>query len=53
MLAGFVGKYTQTHDILEAFRYGIACGSATAFTEDLANYHQIMKLVSQIKITEY
>ena len=52
-LAGFVGKYTQTHDILEAFCYRLACGSATAFIEDLANYHQIMELVSQIKITEY
>lgn len=40
MLAGFTGTYADTHDPVEAFRYGLASGSATAFSEDLATRGQ-------------
>lgn len=51
MIAGFVGKFTQTHDAKQAFAMGVACGSATAFTQDIANKAQIEALLPQIKIT--
>lgn len=51
MIAGFVGKFTQTHDAKQAFAMGIACGSATAFTQDIANRTQIDALLPHIKIT--
>lgn len=51
MLAGFVGTYTQHHDPVEAFRYGLACGSATAFSEDIAVRSAIDALLPTIQIT--
>lgn len=42
MVAGFIAGYSKTHDYLEALRLGTACGSATAFTSDLATHAEIM-----------
>ena len=53
MIGGFVGTYAKTKDPMEAFRYGLACGSATAFSEDLANRAKIDEILPQIEITEY
>lgn len=53
MLAGFTGTFAETKDPVEAFRYGLACGSATAFSEDLATRAKIDEILAQIKITEY
>lgn len=52
MIAGFVGMLTLTGDLLEAFRAGVASGSATAFTDDLAERGHIEKLRPQIQITQ-
>lgn len=52
MLAGFTGTYADTHDPVEAFRYGLASGSATAFSEDLATRAKIDEILPQIKITK-
>ncbi|KRM84471.1 1-phosphofructokinase [Liquorilactobacillus vini] len=53
MIAGFVGTYAATHDPLESFKYGLACGSATAFSEDLADNKKISEILPQIKIEEF
>lgn len=53
MLAGFTGTFAETKDPVEAFRYGLASGSATAFSEDLATRVKIDEILPQIKITEY
>lgn len=50
MVAGFTGMLKQTGNSLEAFKYGIVSGSATAFEEDLATKDKIEGLLSQIKI---
>ncbi|PLS17104.1 1-phosphofructokinase [Bacillus sp. M6-12] len=50
MVAGFVGMYMQTGDLLEAFKYGVASGSATAFSADLCQKEDIETLLPQIKI---
>lgn len=50
MLAGFIGEFSKHQDPESAFKYGLACGSATAFTEDIANIDQINALLPQIKI---
>ena len=52
MIAGFVGTYTKTQDPLEAFKVSIACGSATAFADDLANREEIDALVKQVTISQ-
>ncbi|MDP4097834.1 1-phosphofructokinase [Paenibacillus sp. P96] len=52
MIAGFVGTYVLNGDLLEAFRTGVASGSATAFSDDLAERSLIERLQPQVKITE-
>ncbi|WP_100010217.1 1-phosphofructokinase [Lentibacillus sediminis] len=51
MIAGFIGKYTKTQDVQQAFQMGIASGSATAFSDDLAKKDNILALLNQIEIT--
>ena len=36
MVAGFTGKLATTGDVIEAFKWGVACGTATTFSDDLA-----------------
>lgn len=50
MIAGFIGGYTQTKDILSAFKLGVACGSATAFSDDLASKEKIEACLANICI---
>ncbi|MGK4060148.1 1-phosphofructokinase [Loigolactobacillus coryniformis] len=53
MIAGFVGTFSQTHDPLQSFETGLACGSATAFSEDLANQAKIAEVRQSIHIDTY
>ncbi|MEI5993127.1 1-phosphofructokinase [Candidatus Enterococcus mansonii] len=50
MIAGFVGTFTKNNDPIEAFKWGVACGSATAFSDDLASAELINELLSEVKI---
>ncbi|WP_440118564.1 1-phosphofructokinase [Paenibacillus sp. QZ-Y1] len=52
MIGGFVGTYVMNRDLLEAFRTGVASGSATAFSDDLATKELIEELRTQVTITE-
>ena len=52
MIAGFTAEYLTSHDRMEAFKVGIAAGSATAFSEDLATKKDIEKLLQKIEITK-
>ncbi|MFC6170840.1 1-phosphofructokinase [Loigolactobacillus jiayinensis] len=53
MIAGFVGTFSQTQDPLKSFATGLACGSATAFSEDLANQAKIAEVRQSITIKQY
>ncbi|MBO0473731.1 1-phosphofructokinase [Enterococcus sp. DIV0840] len=50
MIAGFVGTFAKNNDPIEAFKWGVACGSATAFSDDLASVDLINELISEVKI---
>lgn len=50
MIAGFVSQLSATPDLELAFRYGVACGSATAFSADLATAAAITDLLDQITL---
>ncbi|MBP2097538.1 1-phosphofructokinase [Enterococcus rivorum] len=50
MIAGFIGTYEKNQDPVEAFKWGVACGSATAFSDDLATTEFINELVNEVKI---
>ncbi|MBM7694542.1 1-phosphofructokinase [Peribacillus deserti] len=52
VVAGFIGKYTKTNDIIQAFKYGIAAGSATAFSTDLCQKQEIEALLPQVHIQQ-
>lgn len=53
LVGGFVGTYSQTGDIIESFRYGMATGSATAFSLDLCKKSYIEELIDMVKIKKY
>ncbi len=44
MVAGFIYGYLRYHDYDEAFRYGLATGSASAFREELATNDEVIEL---------
>lgn len=48
MVAGFTGEFVKSKDPVEALKWGVACGTATAFSDDLAiiafikeTYHKV------------
>ncbi len=45
LVAGFVGRYEQTKDIEKAFQYGVATGSATAFSADLCEKGKSRRII--------
>lgn len=48
MVAGFLYGWITTHDYAQAFRWGLAAGSASAFQDWLANKEEIEKLFHNI-----
>lgn len=50
MVAGFLAGWLRSHDYREAFRMGVACGSASAFSEYLAEKEKIVEVYSQARI---
>ncbi len=48
MVAGFLCGYLKNNDIDEAFKMGIATGSASAFSEELATKQEVYELLKQI-----
>jgi Fructose-1-phosphate kinase and related fructose-6-phosphate kinase (PfkB) len=52
MIAGFAGTFMETKDPIESFHMGAACGSATAFSQDIAVKAKIDEIYKAISITE-
>lgn len=50
MVSGFIAALSQGKSKVEAFRYGIASGSATAFRADLCDKEDTEKLLEQIDV---
>ncbi|AWK51918.1 1-phosphofructokinase [Clostridium beijerinckii] len=48
MVAGFLCGYLKNKDIDEAFKMGIATGSASAFSDELATKQEVYELLKQI-----
>lgn len=49
MVAGFIAGYLKNQDLNEAFKMGVATGSASAFSEKLATKEEVMKLLKKLK----
>ena len=50
MVAGFIAGYLNTNKYQEALKLGAACGSATAFSNDLATKDYIYRLINDIEV---
>lgn len=48
MVAGFIAGYLINNDLSEAFRMGVATGSASAFSETLATKAEVMNLLKEL-----
>lgn len=52
MVAGFVSQWVQEKNIKTCLTYGVASGSATAFSDDLATKESILDLINHVQIEE-
>lgn len=49
MVAGFIAGWIESGDFLHAFKMGVAAGSASAFSENLADKDSVLKIYSSLE----
>lgn len=52
LIAGFIANYSQTSNVVEALKWGVATGSATAFSMDLCKKEDVERLVTEISVNK-
>ena len=52
MVAGFITGWLKERNYEDAFKMGIAAGSASAFSDNLATMHEVDNLVSGIEVVQ-
>lgn len=52
VVAGFISKFIETGNVLESFQYGVAAGSASAFSIGFCTKNQVEQLLQAISIRE-
>lgn len=50
MVAGFTGEYVKSGDSIEALKWGVACGTATTFSNDLATAEFIKETYQEVEV---
>ncbi|VTT00806.1 1-phosphofructokinase [Streptococcus dysgalactiae] len=50
MVAGFTGEFVKSKDPVEALKWGVACGTATAFSDDLATITFIKETYHKVEV---
>lgn len=50
MVAGFTGEFVKSGNLLEALKWGVACGTATAFSDDLASLEFIKETYHKVEV---
>lgn len=50
MIAGIVSKLAKGEALIDAYKFGIASGSATAFSHDLCKEDEVLALLNEINI---
>lgn len=48
MVAGFMYALKNGYDLVEAFKFSVSCGSATAFSKNLATKNQVMEIYKNL-----
>jgi 1-phosphofructokinase len=51
VVSGFLAALENEASIQEAFRYGVASGSATAFQDDLCQKEDVERLLTEIHVS--
>lgn len=52
MVAGFTGEYVKSGDPIEALKWGVACGTATTFSDDLATAEFTKETYQKVEVEE-
>ena len=50
MVAGFTGEFVKSKDAVEAFKWGVTCGTATTFSDDLATAEFIKETYEKVEV---
>ena len=50
MVAGFTGEFVRSGDVIQAFKWGVACGKATTFSDDLATADYIKESYEKVEV---
>lgn len=50
MVAGFTGEYVKSGDPIEALKWGVACGTATTFSNDLSTAEFIKETYQEVEV---
>lgn len=50
MVAGFTGEFVRSGDAVESFKWGVACGTATTFSDDLATADFIKETYQKVEV---
>ena len=50
MVAGFTGEFVKSKDAVEGFKWGVACGTATTFSDDLATAEFIKETYEKVEV---
>lgn len=50
MVAGFTGEFVHSGDPVEALKCGVACGTATTFSDDLATSDFITEIYKKVEV---
>lgn len=50
MVAGFTGEYVKSGDPIESLKWGVACGTATTFSDDLATAEFIKETYQKVEV---
>ncbi|HHI9859639.1 TPA: 1-phosphofructokinase [Streptococcus pyogenes] len=50
MVAGFTGEFMKSQNPIEALKWGVACGTATAFSDDLATIAFIKEIYHKVEV---
>ncbi|MCC3167258.1 1-phosphofructokinase [Streptococcus sanguinis] len=50
MVAGFTGEFVRSGHVIQAFKWGVACGTATTFSDDLATADYIKEIYEKVEV---
>ncbi len=53
LVSGFIASYITQQSPIDAFRYGVASGSATAFRTDLCEKQDVEHLLAEVKVRPF